>query len=115
VVTMWKACSRHWSFPKLASSQKTTSNLVKVVRPLPSRIRLNAGQDPKHRLRPGMSVESKALLHSFRGDKLAAIDIHTVLTGLLTGHLGSLFPGFRESNRDRLISASYSAALSALT
>ena len=86
-----------------------------MVRPLPSRIRLNAGQDPKHRLRPGMSVESKALLHSFRGDKLAAIDIHTVLTGLLTGHLGSLFPGFRESNRDRLISASYSAALSALT
>ena len=34
-----------------------TGNFVRVVQRLPVRIRLYPGEDPDHRLRPGMSVE----------------------------------------------------------
>jgi membrane fusion protein (multidrug efflux system) len=38
--------------------ENSTGNYVKVVQRFPVRIRLNKDQDPEHRLRPGMSVES---------------------------------------------------------
>ncbi|HWC95647.1 MAG TPA: HlyD family secretion protein [Candidatus Sulfopaludibacter sp.] len=39
--------------------ENATGNYVKVVQRFPVRIRLNAGQDPQHLLRPGMSVEPR--------------------------------------------------------
>jgi membrane fusion protein, multidrug efflux system len=41
----------------LLPPENATGNYVKVVQRLPVRIRLYAGEDPDHRLRPGMSVE----------------------------------------------------------
>ena len=41
----------------LLPPENATGNYVKVVQRLPVRIRLNQGEDPDHRLRPGMSVE----------------------------------------------------------
>jgi membrane fusion protein, multidrug efflux system len=41
----------------LLPPENATGNYVKVVQRLPVRIRLRPGQDPGHRLRPGMSVE----------------------------------------------------------
>ena len=40
----------------LLPPENATGNYVKVVQRLPVRIRLKAGQDPTHRLRPGMSA-----------------------------------------------------------
>ena len=37
--------------------ENATGNYVKVVQRFPVRIRFDAGQDPQHLLRPGMSVE----------------------------------------------------------
>lgn len=41
----------------LLPPENATGNYVKVVQRLPVRILLNPGEDPHHRLRPGMSVE----------------------------------------------------------
>ena len=41
----------------LLPPENATGNYVKVVQRLPVRIRLYPGEDPDHRLRPGMSVE----------------------------------------------------------
>jgi membrane fusion protein (multidrug efflux system) len=41
----------------LLPPENATGNYVKVVQRLPVRIRLYPGEDPEHRLRPGMSVE----------------------------------------------------------
>jgi len=41
----------------LLPPENATGNYVKVVQRLPIRIRLYPGEDPDHRLRPGMSVE----------------------------------------------------------
>jgi membrane fusion protein, multidrug efflux system len=41
----------------LLPSENATGNYVKVVQRLPVRIMFDAGQDPEHRLHPGMSVE----------------------------------------------------------
>jgi membrane fusion protein (multidrug efflux system) len=41
----------------LLPPENATGNYVKVVQRLPVRIRLYRGEDPDHRLRPGMSVE----------------------------------------------------------
>jgi membrane fusion protein, multidrug efflux system len=41
----------------LLPPENATGNYVKVVQRLPVRIRLYPGEDPNHRLRPGMSVE----------------------------------------------------------
>ncbi len=46
----------------LLPPENATGNFVKVVQRLPVRIRLNKGEDPEHRLRPGMSVEPKVWL-----------------------------------------------------
>jgi membrane fusion protein (multidrug efflux system) len=46
----------------LLPPENATGNYVKVVQRLPVRIRLKNGQDPEHRLRPGMSVEPKVWL-----------------------------------------------------
>jgi membrane fusion protein (multidrug efflux system) len=46
----------------LLPPENATGNYVKVVQRLPVRIRLNQGEDPDHRLRPGMSVEPKVWL-----------------------------------------------------
>ncbi len=46
----------------LLPPENATGNYVKVVQRLPVRIRFNPGQDPDHRLRPGMSVEPKVFL-----------------------------------------------------
>ena len=43
----------------LLPPDNATGNYVKVVQRLPVRIRFEQGQDPEHRLRPGMSVEPK--------------------------------------------------------
>ena len=48
----------------LLPPENATGNYVKVVQRLPVRIRLKQGQDPDHKLRPGMSVEPKVWLHS---------------------------------------------------
>jgi membrane fusion protein (multidrug efflux system) len=40
----------------LLPPENATGNYVKVVQRLPVRLRLDKGQDPEHRLRPGMSV-----------------------------------------------------------
>jgi membrane fusion protein (multidrug efflux system) len=42
--------------------ENATGNYVKVVQRFPVRIRLDAGEDPQHALRPGMSVEPKVTL-----------------------------------------------------
>jgi membrane fusion protein (multidrug efflux system) len=42
----------------LLPPENATGNYVKVVQRLPVRIRLYPGEDPDHRLRPGMSVEA---------------------------------------------------------
>jgi membrane fusion protein, multidrug efflux system len=42
----------------LLPPENATGNYVKVVQRLPVRIRLYSGEDPDHRLSPGMSVES---------------------------------------------------------
>jgi membrane fusion protein, multidrug efflux system len=46
----------------LLPPENATGNYVKVVQRLPVRIRLKNGEDPEHRLRPGMSVEPKVWL-----------------------------------------------------
>ncbi len=46
----------------LLPPENATGNYVKVVQRLPVRIRLYSGEDPDHRLRPGMSVESTVWL-----------------------------------------------------
>ncbi len=46
----------------LLPAENATGNYVKVVQRLPVRIRFKPGQDPDHRLRPGMSVEPKIWL-----------------------------------------------------
>ena len=46
----------------LLPPENATGNYVKVVQRVPVRIRLKEGQDPEHRLRPGMSVEPKVWL-----------------------------------------------------
>jgi membrane fusion protein (multidrug efflux system) len=43
----------------LLPPENATGNYVKVVQRVPVRIRLKGGQDPDHRLRPGMSCEPK--------------------------------------------------------
>jgi membrane fusion protein (multidrug efflux system) len=43
----------------LLPPENATGNYVKVVQRLPVRLRFNPGQDPDHRLRPGLSVEPK--------------------------------------------------------
>lgn len=42
--------------------ENATGNYVKVVQRVPVRIRLKEGQDPEHRLRPGMSAEPRVWL-----------------------------------------------------
>ena len=46
----------------LLPAENATGNYVKVVQRLPVRLRFKPGQDPEHRLRPGMSVEPKIWL-----------------------------------------------------
>ncbi|HZS36966.1 MAG TPA: HlyD family secretion protein [Polyangia bacterium] len=46
----------------LLPPENATGNYVKVVQRIPVRIRLKPGQDPKHRLRPGLSVEPKVFV-----------------------------------------------------
>ena len=46
----------------LLPAENATGNYVKVVQRLPVRIEFEPGQDPEHRLRPGMSVEPKVWL-----------------------------------------------------
>jgi membrane fusion protein (multidrug efflux system) len=46
----------------LLPPENATGNFVKVVQRVPVRIRIKEGQDPEHRLRPGMSVEPKVWL-----------------------------------------------------
>jgi membrane fusion protein (multidrug efflux system) len=48
----------------LLPPENATGNYVKVVQRLPVRIRLYPGQDPDHRLRPGMSVEPTVWVNS---------------------------------------------------
>ncbi len=48
----------------LLPPENATGNYVKVVQRLPVRIRLYSGQDPDHRLRPGMSVEPTVWMNS---------------------------------------------------
>jgi len=48
----------------LLPPENATGNYVKVVQRLPVRIRLKAGEDPSHMLRPGMSVDPKVWLDS---------------------------------------------------
>ena len=46
----------------LLPPENATGNYVKVVQRVPVRIVLEPGEDPDHRLRPGMSVEPKVML-----------------------------------------------------
>jgi len=46
----------------LLPAENATGNYVKVVQRLPVRIEFDPGQDPEHRLHPGMSVEPKVWL-----------------------------------------------------
>ncbi|MFZ1121932.1 MAG: HlyD family secretion protein [Candidatus Binataceae bacterium] len=48
----------------LLPPENATGNYLKVVQRLPVRIRLYPGQDPDHRLRPGMSVEPTVWMYS---------------------------------------------------
>jgi membrane fusion protein (multidrug efflux system) len=50
----------------LLPPENATGNYVKVVQRLPVRIRLKDGEDPEHRLRPGMSVEPTVWLDTGR-------------------------------------------------
>jgi membrane fusion protein (multidrug efflux system) len=59
----------------LLPPENATGNYVKVVQRLPVRIRLYPGEDPTHRLRPGMSVEPTVWLSD--GQK-----IHSVATAM---------------------------------
>ena len=43
----------------LLPPENATGNYVKVVQRVPVRLRFDRGQDPDHRLRPGLSVEPK--------------------------------------------------------
>jgi membrane fusion protein, multidrug efflux system len=43
----------------LLPPENATGNYVKVVQRVPVRLRFDPGQDPDHRLRPGLSVEPK--------------------------------------------------------
>jgi membrane fusion protein (multidrug efflux system) len=43
----------------LLPPENATGNYVKVVQRVPVRIKIKEGQDPQHRLRPGMSVVPK--------------------------------------------------------
>ena len=47
----------------LLPPENATGNYVKVVQRIPVRIRFKEGQDPEHRLRPGMSVDPKVWLN----------------------------------------------------
>ncbi len=47
----------------LLPPENATGNYVKVVQRVPVRIRIDKGQDPDHRLRPGLSVEPKVKLN----------------------------------------------------
>jgi len=47
----------------LLPPENASGNFVKVVQRVPVRIVLDAGQDPDHLLRPGMSVEATVLVH----------------------------------------------------
>jgi membrane fusion protein (multidrug efflux system) len=47
----------------LLPPENATGNYVKVVQRSPVRIRLYPGEDPHHRLRPGMSVEPTVWLN----------------------------------------------------
>jgi membrane fusion protein (multidrug efflux system) len=51
----------------LLPPENATGNYVKVVQRLPVRIRLYQGEDPDHRLRPGMSVEPTVWVNSDQG------------------------------------------------
>jgi membrane fusion protein, multidrug efflux system len=51
----------------LLPPENATGNYVKVVQRLPVRIRLYPGEDPDHRLRPGMSVEPTVWVNSEQG------------------------------------------------
>jgi membrane fusion protein (multidrug efflux system) len=46
----------------LLPPENATGNYVKVVQRVPVRIRIDQGQDPEHKLRPGLSVEPKVRL-----------------------------------------------------
>lgn len=46
----------------LLPPENATGNYVKVVQRVPVRIRIDKGQDPDHRLRPGLSVEPRVRL-----------------------------------------------------
>ena len=46
----------------LLPPENATGNYVKVVQRVPVKIVLDPGQDPEHRLRPGMSVTPTVLL-----------------------------------------------------
>jgi membrane fusion protein (multidrug efflux system) len=46
----------------LLPPENATGNYVKVVQRVPVRIRIKEGEDPKHELRPGMSVDPKVWL-----------------------------------------------------
>lgn len=46
----------------LLPPENATGNYVKVVQRIPVRIRFDKGQDPKHLLRPGMSVEPTVIV-----------------------------------------------------
>ena len=47
----------------LLPPENATGNYVKVVQRVPVKILLDAGQDPEHLLRPGMSVEPSVDVH----------------------------------------------------
>jgi membrane fusion protein (multidrug efflux system) len=46
----------------LLPPENATGNYVKVVQRIPVRLRFNGGQDPRHELRPGMSVEPTVIV-----------------------------------------------------
>ena len=43
--------------------ENASGNYVKIVQRFPVRIHIDPGQDPRHQLRPGMSVEAKVRVH----------------------------------------------------
>ncbi|HWB85676.1 MAG TPA: HlyD family secretion protein [Bryobacteraceae bacterium] len=51
------------TFFSLFPPENASGNYVKVVQRFPVRIRFDAGQDPQHLLRPGMSVEPRVRVH----------------------------------------------------
>jgi membrane fusion protein (multidrug efflux system) len=56
----------------LLPPENATGNYVKVVQRLPVRLRLDKGQDPDHRLRPGMSVSPDVYV---KGQSLTATGV----------------------------------------